>query len=350
MNRNLRRELWRHLLFWIVVFFFEVSRSRLTFVNYSLQSFNQDFMETLLNLPVLLLASYFTTYYLIPKYFNTSRYLKFSLLIALSAIVFILCMRIILRYITLPIWYPDYVRQYPDFFHFNIFQHFFYIYSVVLFMVLMQMIQQYEDALRKKEQLEKQKVDAELSLLRSQVNPHFLYNTLNNINTLSRIDAEKTSESIIQLSEIMRYMIRDSSTETVLLESEIGFIKSYIRLQMLRISDPGFVEFKIQGDAGGWMIPPMLLIPFIENAFKHSRKDVTPPGIKILLRIGKNRLDFSVENFTRKSPASIDTGSTGAGIENVKKRLQMLFPSNHSLATDESQEKFRVHLSLDSNG
>lgn len=350
MNQSSRNTLARHLAFWIVVFFIEVSRSRFTFVDYGWDSFRVDFMETLLNLPVLLAAAYFTAGYLIPVYFKTRRYGMFLLLFVASAIVFIFSMRAILHFITLPTWYPAYARAYPSFIHFNLFQHFFYIYSVVLFLVLMRTIEEYSEVLRKKELLEKENAENRLSLLRSQVNPHFLYNTLNNISALSRIDPGATATALQRLSGIMRYLMSEAPEQFVSLDKEIGFIRDYVRLQQLRMSSADGVELNITGEVNQVMIPSMILIPFIENAFKHGRKDAGPPAVKIDIGIIAGKIILGVQNWKKPDHARVDAEQSGIGTENVKKRLQLLLPGRHSLRISEDEQIFRIELTLEPDG
>ena len=137
---------------------------------------------------------------------------------------------------------------------------------------------------------EKQKSDliaqtraSEIAQLRSQINPHFLFNTLNNIYSLVCRKSDDAPPAVMKLSEIMRYMLYDSDTDKVPLEKEISFLKSFIELQQLRLNTPDFIKFEVIGTAWNKLIAPMLLISFVENAFKHGNKNVSPPGISIKL-------------------------------------------------------------------
>lgn len=350
MHKTTLNRLLRHLAFWIVVFFIEVSRSRFTFVNYNWDIFLKDFMETLLNMPVLLAAAYFTAWLLIPRYFKTRQYGKFVLLFLVSAGVFIFSMRAVIYFITLPAWYPEYLKAYPSFLHFNVFQHFFYIYSVVLFLVLMQTLEEYSEVLRKKEQLEKENAESRLSLLRSQVNPHFLFNTLNNISTLSRIDQEATEKALQWLSGIMRYMMSDAPEQFVPLSKEIGFISDYIKLQELRMPCRNSVELKITGEVHDQLIPSMVLIPFIENAFKHGRKDAGPPAVKIYIGVLPGELTLEVQNYRKPEQSRIHEEHTGIGTENVRNRLKLLLPDRHLLRISEDDWQYKINLTIKTDG
>ncbi len=197
-----------------------------------------------------------------------------------------------------------------------------------------------------KKELEKQNIKTELALLRAQVNPHFLFNTLNNIHSFSQSDAAKTSYAIIKLSEIMRYMIYDASAEKVLLEKEIQHINNYLELQKMRFENREFFSFRSSGIMGGLMLPPMLFIPFVENAFKHGRKTEEFP-IQIELNYIDNQLIFNCLNFKRPKSQSEKDNPRGIGIQNIRRRLEILFPNRHRLHIQENENKFSVHLILE---
>lgn len=198
---------------------------------------------------------------------------------------------------------------------------------------------------QKEKELEKQNVSSELALLRSQINPHFLFNTLNNINSFVHRDPDKTSFGIIRLSEIMRYMLYEANADKVLLEKEINYINSYIELQKLRVSTPDYVSFNVIGEVTGIMVPPMLLIPFIENAFKHGRKKVSSAGVFIKLNIEKNALEFEIKNYLVKVKPRIE-GEGGFGLKNIKRRLDLIYGTNYELRCETNEEMFIVHLNI----
>ena len=196
---------------------------------------------------------------------------------------------------------------------------------------------------QKQKELEKQNVISELALLRSQINPHFLFNTLNNINSFVNRDPEVTSSGIIKLSEIMRYMLYDANSDKVLLDKEIGYIKSYIDLQRLRLKDPEFVKFDVEGITEGITIPPLLLVPFIENAFKHGRKNVESPGINILLKVSATLLTFECKNYILPADdRKPDEG--GFGLKNIKRRLDLLYGKNYQFEIKTEDEIFIAKL------
>ncbi|MEM1322420.1 MAG: histidine kinase [Bacteroidota bacterium] len=194
---------------------------------------------------------------------------------------------------------------------------------------------------------EKERLSAELKFLKSQVNPHFLFNALNNIYSLSVVQAPQTSESVMQLSEILRYMVYESNEEKVPLRSEINYIENYVDLQLLKDSRGMNVELDLDKAASGLMVAPLLFIPFVENAFKHSRIENLKDGyIKIHLSTADNTIAFRVVNSVPKNNFTKDEVG-GVGLENTKKRLNFLYPNGkHQLSIRQTDDQFDVHLKI----
>jgi LytS/YehU family sensor histidine kinase len=185
---------------------------------------------------------------------------------------------------------------------------------------------------------------SELALLRSQVNPHFLFNTLNNIYSLVCKKSPDAPEAIMKLSSIMRYMLYDTNTDVVLLEKEIEYLGSFIELQKLRIRHTDFVELRIEGEVGNKTIAPMLLIPFVENAFKHGSKTGPSPGIMIHLVVSPHQLLFEVTNHLKKNYIGSKDILGGIGLQNINRRLELLYPGKHSLESTQDNDLYRVKL------
>lgn len=190
---------------------------------------------------------------------------------------------------------------------------------------------------------------SELNFLRSQVNPHFLFNTLNNLyGTALKEKADKTAEKIDRLSGMMRYMIYDSNESLVYLKDEIKYIKDYIEIQQLRFSkeDPIKNTFILTGKLDKYMIPPMLLIPFIENAYKHGLDFTSLSFVNIKILIENDFLKMYVENSNKKAIQNQRNDESGIGLENVKKRLQLLYPDRKALNISSNNDKFIVELNI----
>jgi two-component system LytT family sensor kinase len=194
--------------------------------------------------------------------------------------------------------------------------------------------------------METQKLSAELSLLKQQINPHFFFNTLNSIYSLASRKSEKTPEAIIKLSELMRYIIYESDKEFVPLRKELDYINNYVQLQRLRIKDEVEVIFITEGEFNEIMIEPMLLLPFIENAFKHGIDYSQSCEILISISVSVSKLKMIVENpLIKKQQISVEE-SSGKGLVNSRKRLELLYPGAHELVISDGNDRFRVELTL----
>ncbi len=194
---------------------------------------------------------------------------------------------------------------------------------------------------------EKEKLETELKFLKSQVNPHFLFNALNNIYSLSVMQAPQTPESVMQLSEILRYMVYDSNEENVPLKSEISYIENYVNLKMLKDSRGMDVQLDLDKSSPELLVAPLLFIPFVENAFKHSKIENLRDGfIKITLKTRGNQVEFKVINSLPENVFTKDKVG-GVGLENIRKRLDLLYPGDqHDLQINQTDDQFEIHLKL----
>lgn len=196
--------------------------------------------------------------------------------------------------------------------------------------------------------LEKENAASNLAVLKSQINPHFLYNTLHNIDTLIYVDRDKASKSLEKLSDIMRYMLSDTQSEFVDLQKELDYLSNYLALEQLRLKSERFLSYNVSGDCNGLKIAPMVLIPFVENAFKHSVDSGVEKGIEINISIIKSRLSFVCLNRFDQSYTDKDKGH-GIGLDNVKKRLSLIYGDRYNLAIDTADSVFIVNLTIELN-
>ncbi|MGB5434843.1 MAG: sensor histidine kinase [Maribacter sp.] len=191
---------------------------------------------------------------------------------------------------------------------------------------------------------EKEKIESELQFLKAQLNPHFLFNSLNTIYSLSVKQSADTSEAIINLSELMRYMLYESDKAHVPLNKEMEYIKSYVALQRLRLANSEMVTLKISGDDTNKYVPPLLFISFIENAFKYGTDYNGKTMVKITFTIQNRSIHFNVKN--RIGPYKAKSKSSGLGLENIKNRLKYLYPNSHVLHIDDTGETYEVNLTI----
>lgn len=197
-------------------------------------------------------------------------------------------------------------------------------------------------------QKEAEQLTMELKFLRSQINPHFLFNVLSSLVSLARKKSDQLEPSLIILSDMMRYMLYDSNDKKVPLEEELSYLKSFIALQQIRFGDSIRIESNIEMDdeSKKFLIEPMLLIPFVENAFKHGAGWREGAFINIRLILKEKILTFITENKINNADNHKDEG-TGIGLTNVKSRLKLLYPHRHQLIIKEKKGTFHVHLSIE---
>lgn len=198
---------------------------------------------------------------------------------------------------------------------------------------------------KKRDEMEKAATEAELVALKSQVNPHFLFNTLNNIYSLIQIDQDKAQEAVHDLSGMLRYVLYDSEKPSVPLSKETGFLKDYIKLMSMRCSSNVTLDVSLPETDSDKQVAPLLFIPLVENAFKHGISTSEPSSIKIELKEEGEYVSFLVENTSFPKNDSDRSGS-GIGVKNLQRRLDMLYPGQHSFEYGESFGLYRSFLKI----
>jgi len=199
------------------------------------------------------------------------------------------------------------------------------------------------------QEAESKQLQTELDLLKAQINPHFLFNTLNNLFGMARNQDSATAEGISRLSHLMRYMIHDSQVDRIDLDKEVAQVRRIIELQKLRFSadDDIDIDFLVVGKTDEIQIPPMVLIPFVENAFKHGISLDDPSFVHIVLKAQAERLDFSVKNSAHGPRSEYTESKAGLGLSNVRRRLELLYPGRHTLKILNTEKVFEVSLSIE---
>ena len=192
-------------------------------------------------------------------------------------------------------------------------------------------------------QLENEQLNTELVLLKNQINPHFFFNTLHNLYSLALVKSDDAPNVILKLSDMMRYTIYDCKEKQVLVSQEIDYLKNYISLQQIRLYERGIIEFNVDMDDQRATIAPLLLIVFLENAFKHGLETLTEGAyIKLNLKVGEHLIHFRLENNYDHEERNSSKG--GVGLENVKRRLELLYGTQYQLDMQDTQEVFLVDL------
>lgn len=201
------------------------------------------------------------------------------------------------------------------------------------------------DELALKEELARRNFEVELALIKSQINPHFLFNTINNIDVLIAKEPALASEYLNKLSGILRYMVYETKAERIPLARELDYVEKYVELQKIRTANPGYINFEVTGDANNLSVAPMILFPFIENAFKHTEGMKSSNSVRIKIAVEKTGLAFECENSYRAGPdRKQDFG--GMGNELIRRRLALTYPGKHSLEVADDGEVYKVKLTL----
>jgi sensor histidine kinase YesM len=219
-----------------------------------------------------------------------------------------------------------------------------FILSILLRFVFVTLVSLGISNFKRLRQTEKEKLATELAYLRAQVNPHFLFNTLNSIYALSAIKSDKAPLAVTRLSSIMRYAISDANADFVPLNKELENIASYIELEKLRMTPNMHIEYSVAGDTAGKLIAPLTLNPLIENAFKHGVSTREPATIRISISIRGNSLSMDVHN---PQWPSVKREGNGIGLTNLRKRLDMLYPGRHKLSVSSEPDNYLARLQLD---
>jgi two-component system, LytTR family, sensor kinase len=202
--------------------------------------------------------------------------------------------------------------------------------------------------MNQKAELDRQKLAIELDLLKSKLNPHFLFNTLNNIDSLIHINPEEASSALIRLSGMMRYLTYDTSSDEVELAKEVDYIMNFIELHRIRIKTPEDIRFEVNGDLT-IRISPALFVPLIENAFKYVSFGNQKPCIDIHINSENNFVIFEISNSYEPGRSDSEEIHSGFGLINLKKRLQLIYPGKHNLVIEPGESKFYVKLTIGTN-
>jgi len=329
-----------HIVFWVFVLIYYTF-----FFGHQLGHYLITFKFVVLLLPISMSTTYFFNYFLIPRYLLKNRILKFLLFSIYTVIISF--------WITSIIFVPFLALVGPgmDMFDKSLIDLYFVIvgmYSVSILAILIKLFKYWYIRQNEHIQLLKEKSEAELEMLKGQINPHFLFNTLNNIYSLSLKKSDLTPEAILKLSEMLDYLLYECKADRVSLKNEINLIQNYIYLQKIRFGDRLDIKFENTTD-NDLTIAPMILLPFIENSFKHGVGNQSKKvWIDINLNQTKKYLIFEVGNSKiSQNQKQQSSGSGGIGLENVKKRLELLYPGSYSLEIEHLSDRYFVKLLIE---
>lgn len=321
--RNKQQQVLTHIAFWVLyLFFFSV----LAYIN-SKMPYYHSLISGLIFIPVDIFATYVTIYWLIPTFTMQKKYISFSVFFLILALVVIFLNQIISYFIYMPLYYPEWAGK-KGFFELNYWYNLVSTYTIVGIAAGIKMTKLWIKGQQDRTNLENQNIKSELMLLRSQINPHFLFNTLNNIDSLVHTEPLRASESIVRLSDILRYVTYDNQNDYVPVKKEEEYLRSFIELNSLRYGT-NYISYTSEVLKPGKLIAPMLLIPLVENAIKHGDKKNGMPAVTINLKVDEN-IEFFVVNSV--APAECNKDDIGGiGLLNLKRRLELLYPDSYKL-------------------
>ena len=298
-------------------------------------------------IPVKMIAAYGFLYFLIPRYLKPGQYFQLLLRCLIWLAPLVVLYRLIVFYQVYPLLYEEYPNVWlasSD----RIFSSILDIISAVAVASTVKLLRGRIRSQVREEELKKEKLQSELNFLRAQTNPHFLFNTLNNIYALARKQSANTAPVVLKLSQIMRFMLYECTSPRIAVEDEVRVIRDYIELEKIRYNDRLSILFSENIDQPKQAIAPLLLLPFVENAFKHGISETRfDPFIKIELSLQKGKLEAMIQNS--KGENTEDTPSKGIGLKNVRRQLELIYPNSHDLRIENEEQLFTVFLKIDLN-
>lgn len=344
LNRNLLFRLMQifqkpwvlHLLFWILVF------GMMLMTGPTNSSSFMEFIRKLINLAFYILVVYVNLGYLIPRFLSQKNFMTYCLLLLAMVAVFT-PIKVLLLYIT-------YEEVDPREFLIMNQQYIF----LLLFMIaggstVIKIISDWQRHQRDRKDLETQRMQSEIKFLKSQINPHFLFNTLNSLYALTLKKSDKAPEIVIKLSEMMRYMLYECNEIRVPLQKEVNYIENYLAMERLRQSGHTDISFKVEGQIMDQKIAPLIFIPFLENSFKHGLNHQIRDGyVHVIMKVLDEKLLLRILNSKpNRAVVPIEKQNGGIGLANVRSRLSLLYPNQYKLDIADNDKEHIVELSLD---
>ncbi len=326
-----------HGIFWILVFLMMLmigQDDQLTIV---------ELVRMLINIVFYMLVVYINLGYLIPKFLNQKNFMTYVMLL-LAMVAIFTPIKVLLLYIT----YED--AEPREMLVMNQHTIFLLLFLIAGGSTILKIISDWQKHQRDRKDLETRRMQSEIKFLKSQINPHFLFNTLNSLYALTLMKSDKAPEIVIKLSEMMRYMLYESNERRVPLQKEVNYIENYLEMETLRQSGRPDIKLKIEGNITEQTIAPLLFIPFLENSFKHGLNHQINEGyVHVNMKVFENKLLLRIVN---SKPSAMPTNpplemkSGGIGLVNVQRRLNLLYPEQFKLDITENDTEHIVELSL----
>ena len=312
------------------------------------ESYTEVFIYRLLDLPVKIIATYFVLYLLIPEFFFKKKVLLFSLLCILTLFTAGIFQKLYHFFIYNPVLRPDIPNE-LSFQTLEILKIVLGIYPIVGLAAFIKVGKHWLEKDRASQRLEKEKMEAELNFLKAQIHPHFLFNTLNNLYALTLKKSDKAGEVVLKLSHLLNYLLYEGNKQQVALEKELEVIRTYVALEKIRYGDRLDISYIIKGSAAAKEVAPMLLLPFVENSFKHgASQQLEQVWVQIEVLIQEDTLNLKVMNSKPEVPTTRETAAIpkGIGLRNVQRRLSLLYGDGYTLDIQDREAHFQVDMCI----
>ena len=334
----------KHILFWMVY---------ISFFTILYGSFDDDYSRRLgiqlLYLPELMISTYLVIYVFVPRFLLQRKYAAFFGLLVVYLLIAGFVHWATALYLEQPLfwsheepwsaelWYPG-----------KIIKSITYIYPVIAIAVVIKLFKRWYGYQQATQQLNQEKLEAELKFLKAQIHPHFLFNTLNNLYALTLKKSESAPDVVLRLSDLLNYMLYECNAKWVQLKQEVGLLENYLALEKIRYGSRLDIQFNITGEVESKMIAPMLILPFVENSFKHGvSEEINDAWVSIDLELAGNEMTLKVDNSkTNLKSEDEQDYRAGIGLTNVKRRLELLYGTNHDLQTIETDDSYVILLKL----
>lgn len=334
----------KHILFWLVY---------ISFFTILYGSFEEDYSKRLgiqlLYLPELMVSTYIVIYVFVPRFLLQRKYAAFFILLVVYLLLAGFVHWATALYLEQPLFWADDPWDatelwYPG----KIIKSITYIYPVIAIAVVIKLFKRWYGYQQAAQKLVQEKLEAELKFLKAQIHPHFLFNTLNNLYALTLKKSENAPDVVLRLSDLLNYMLYECNAKWVQLKQEVGLLENYIALEKIRYGSRLDIQFNLSGEIESKMIAPMLILPFVENSFKHGvSEEIDDAWVIINLDLEGSEMTLKVDNSKSNLKSEDDKDyRAGIGLTNVKRRLELLYGSNHDLQTIETDDSYVIILKL----
>jgi len=347
INLLLKSRLFLHVLFWLAYLcYFALMEG------FYKSQYSAVLVIYLRNLPIIMACAYFTNYVLVPDYLLAKKYLLFSLTFIFSAVFFSTCLKIVFfRYLIKEYYSAEGIGTYykAGFFYLPYYlSHLLELYTVTFVFGFIKTFRNWHASQQNAIQLKQEKTAAELKFLKSQLNPHFLFNVLNSLYALALKNSDQTADMILRLSSMMDFILHESGNSSILFSKELKLIEDYIEMEKLRYGDRLQFTMTVEGCQSDFLIAPLLVFPFIENSFKHGvSTNIDSPLIVIHIKYDEHVLNVTVKNSKGIVDPDIKSGyNEGIGLKNVTRRLELTYPGQYTLSINSEDSLFSIQLIL----